>query len=780
MGNITSAARTMIEAGFSVIPCHATKKAAITWKPYQTRRMTESEIVEHFTSAERLAMVCGSISGNLECLDFDDPATFNPFLELVESQQPGLTAKLPKRQTPSGGYHLVYRCVNPTQGNLKLACNKDNNVRIETRGEGGYALAPPSSGYSIIEHSLLKCPTLTAEEVAILHSAAKTFDLREQANTASPLCNNSGNDRPGDQFNIENSIPELLLKYGWREDRKTSSGMGYTRPGKDQGTSGVLLEETGNFYCWSSNAHPLEPGKSYNAFALFSLYEHGGDYSAAARSISNVTDKKSRYLSVTDRDFRRCPETVGCDLVTDRTPPPSSNNKNDSMNETVERLSALSPLEYDLIRESESEKLGVRKSALDQAVKEARKNGGTDTDLLFKEVVPWPEQIHPAELLSDIMAAVRRFIVCDMQISIAVALWVAMTWFMDAVHVAPLAAITAPEKRCGKTQLLTLLGKLVYRPITASSISPAALFRAIDAWEPTLLIDEVDACMKDNEELRGIINSGHTRDSAYVIRTVGEDFTPTKFSTWGPKALSGIGHVADTLMDRAIILELRRKLSHENVDRLRYAETGFFGDLAAKLARFSMDYSEQVRQARPYLPPSLNDRAQDNWEPLLAIAMVAGPEWLELATQTALKISGTESAAQSIGVELLTDIQEIFEEKAVDRISTADLIKALIEDDEKPWATFNRGMQIRPRQLANRLKGYDITSKTVRFNSILTSKGFEKKQFEEAFSRYIPITPPLSVTRSQTNNGAVLQKSLSVTEKTRDVLSVTNAFEVTI
>ena len=151
--------------------------------------------------------------------------------------------------------------------------------------------------------------------------------------------------------------------------------------------------------------------------------------------------------------------------------------------------------------------------------------------------------------------------------------------------------------------------------------------------------------------------------------------------------------------------------------------------------------ANKYRQARPYLPPSLNDRAQDNWEPLLAIAMVAGPEWLELATQTALKISGTESAAQSIGVELLTDIQEIFEEKAVDRISTADLIKALIEDDEKPWATFNRGMQIRPRQLASRLKGYDIASKTVRFNSILTSKGFEKKQFEEAFSRYIPSPP---------------------------------------
>lgn len=495
-------------------------------------------------------------------------------------------------------------------------------------------------------------------------------------------------------------------------------------------------------------AMPPETGDDFN-----DLHQKKG--SEAVKNIidalSNVTDNPTRYLSVTDTDSCRFPETQACDLVTDRTPPPNSNNKTRSLDETVARLALLSPLEYDKIRKEEAASLGVRAPALDQAIKETRKNGSADTDLPFKEVEPWPEPIHPAELLSEIGVAVRRFIVCDVEISNAVALWIAMTWFMGVVHVAPLAVITAPEKRCGKSQLLTLIGRLVYRAITASSISPAALFRAIDAWEPTLLIDEVDACMKDNEELRGIINSGHTRDSAYVIRTVGETFTPTKFSTWGPKALSGIGHVADTLMDRAVILELRRKLSHENVERLRYAEPGFFENLGSKLCRFSIDYSEHVRQARPYLPPSLNDRAQDNWEPLLAIAMVAGPEWLELATQTALKISGTESAVQSIGVELLIDIQEVFEEKAVDRISTADLIKALVEDDEKPWATYNRGMQIRPRQLASKLKGYDIASKTVRFNTFSTSKGYEKKQFEEAFSRYIPSLPPEKVTRSQTS-----------------------------
>jgi putative DNA primase/helicase len=413
----------------------------------------------------------------------------------------------------------------------------------------------------------------------------------------------------------------------------------------------------------------------------------------------------------------------------------------------IERLAALPPLQYDLVRKTEAKTLGVRPGTLDAAVKGARK--GSDNDALpFVEVDPWPEPVDPAKLLNDIASIIRRFIVCNEEISHAVTLWIAMTWFIDVVDVAPLAVITAPEKRCGKSVLLSLLGKLTARAITASSISPAALFRAIDKWHPTLLIDEADTFMKDNEELRGLLNSGHTRDSAYVIRTVGDNFTPTKFNTWGAKALAGIGHVADTLMDRAVILELRRKLSNEKSERIRQAEPGLFDDLRAKLARFSDDYSEQVRQARPPLPESLNDRAQDNWEPLLAIAMTAGNEWLRIGTTAALKLSGSEGASQTIGTELLSDIQEIFEEKQIDRISTAELIKALCADDEKPWSTYNRGLPIKPRQLSKKLKGYDIQSKTVRIGSG-TAKGYEKSQFEDAFFRYAASSPEIIRNTSQ-------------------------------
>jgi len=421
------------------------------------------------------------------------------------------------------------------------------------------------------------------------------------------------------------------------------------------------------------------------------------------------------------------------------------------------RLAGLSPLDYDRIRKAEAESMGVRPATLDKLVVAARKdeaNGSID----FDEVEAWPHPIAPALLLAEIASTVKRFIVCEEQTAVATALWATLTWFIDDVQVAPLAVITAPEKRCGKTQLLSLLRRIVFRPLAASNVSSAALFRAVDAWKPTLLVDEADAFMRENEELRGILNAGHTRDSAYVVRVVGEDLNPQRFNVWGCKALAGIGHLADTLMDRAIVLELRRKLAHEQTERLRHAEPGLFDDLAAKLARFADDYREAIRKARPTLPSELHDRAQDNWEPLLAIADVAGGEWPELARSAALKLSGSESPTMTVGTELLADVKAAFETKQVDRLSTADLIETLCADPEAPWATYNRGKPISPRQVSRRLADYGIASNTIRVG-LNTPKGYMRSAFEEAFSRYLP--PPLqaqqSATPPQTSQGAGLR-----------------------
>jgi hypothetical protein len=429
------------------------------------------------------------------------------------------------------------------------------------------------------------------------------------------------------------------------------------------------------------------------------------------------------------------------------------NKKQDlnSIDETILQLSTLSQVEYDRVRIEKSQALGIRATTLDNAVKSIRKESELEenNDIPFPQITPWPEPIVLEELCNDIMRLIQQLIICEPETAIATTLWIVMTWLTDSIQIAPLAVITAPEKRCGKSQLLSLLGRLVYRPLLASNITPAALFRAVDAWHPTLLIDEADTFMRDNEELRGLLNCGHTRDSAYIIRTVGDNHTPKRFFVWGAKAVAGIGYLADTLMDRAIILKLRRKLSHENITKIRYINPQVFENFTSKLARFAKDNQESVKDIKPELPHELNDRAQDNWEPLLAIAEIAGTHWAMLARQAALKLNQQEEPQQSISLELITDIQELFASKSLERIASHQLIHELCKDEEKAWATYNRGLPIKPRQVASHLKKFGIESRTIRLDAYTTAKGYLKTEFQDTFTRYLGAYGEKAVTTSQ-------------------------------
>jgi putative DNA primase/helicase len=410
-------------------------------------------------------------------------------------------------------------------------------------------------------------------------------------------------------------------------------------------------------------------------------------------------------------------------------------NNNQSL--TVEELAKLPQLEYERIRKGVAKELGVRAPILDKEVSNIKKKGQSDEKdgTMFPSVDVWPEPVDAEELLDELVKTIKRFIICDDETAIASALWCTFTWFIDCMQVAPIAVITAPEMRCGKSQLLGIMGRLSYRPLIASNISPAAMFRVIEAHQPTLLIDEADTFLKNSEELRGVINSGHTRQSAYVIRTVGDNHEPKQFSTWGAKVICGIGSVANTIQDRSILLEMRRKLPDEQVERIRDAEPDLFKDYVSKLARFSEDAHDAIQNIKPSLPEGLNDRALDNWEPLFAIADYCGGKWPDLSRKTALSISGQKEVISS-SAELLEDIKEIFDTKNIDRISSADLIKYLQEDDEKPWLTYNRGDPMTSRQLSKRLKEYNIRSKDIRFGYTV-KKGYEKSEFNDAFGRYL-------------------------------------------
>jgi hypothetical protein len=190
-----------------------------------------------------------------------------------------------------------------------------------------------------------------------------------------------------------------------------------------------------------------------------------------------------------------------------------------------------------------------------------------------------------------------------------ITLWILHTHAYDLGNISPLLGIVSPQKRCGKTTLMELLNGLVNRPLAASNISPSAIFRTIEKAKPTLLIDEADSFLKNNEELRGVLNSGHTRAMAFVIRTVGEDHEPRQFSTWAPKAVALIGRLPDTLYDWAVIVSMRRKLPHEPTASLK----GFDGEtLRRKCARWVADNASKIEAHVPKMPEGVFDRLADN------------------------------------------------------------------------------------------------------------------------------------------------------------------------
>jgi putative DNA primase/helicase len=411
----------------------------------------------------------------------------------------------------------------------------------------------------------------------------------------------------------------------------------------------------------------------------------------------------------------------------------------------IARLARLSPIEYDRERQAAADRLGVRASTLDAEVRRVRGDQPDDAAgeaVIFPEREPWPEQIDGAELLTELSRTFRRFIVLPDHADSALALWVTLTYFADVANVAPMLAAISPEKRCGKTSLLALLNRLAHRPLAASSISPAALFRAVEKWSPTLLIDEADSFLRENEELRGVLNSGHTRDTAFVIRTVGDDHEPRRFSTWGPKAIALIGSLPDTLTDRSIVVELQRKHASERVEKLRHA--GDLDPLARRCLRFANDHREKIRRARPSIPEELHDRAGDNWEPLLAIADAAGGDWPTKARKAASVLSGATPDGDSTKVELLRDVRTLLANRLAGRqaVGSAELVDALVEDKAGRWAEFSHGRPLTQRQLARLLRPFGIVPGTVRLGEGSTPKGYRFEAFADAFARYLPPFDP--------------------------------------
>ena len=368
------------------------------------------------------------------------------------------------------------------------------------------------------------------------------------------------------------------------------------------------------------------------------------------------------------------------------------------------------------------------------------------------------------DLLDDIIAFIRRFVVISQQQAEAIALWVVHTHVFEAADTTPYLNITSAEKRSGKTRLLEILELIVARPWFTGRVTAAILARKVDAECPTLLLDESDAAFKGEKEysetLRGILNTGYRRGGKSSVCTgQGASIGYRDLSTFSPKAIAGIGKLPQTVADRSIPIKLKRRAPGEPVERFRRRAAE---RQASLLREHVIAFASTIHQddVEPDIPSQLNDRAADCWEPLLIIADIAGGDWPRRARETAIALMTDEAPDQeSLGSLILADIRMIFEEHSWDCIQSTDLTRDLVELEEAPWGDF-KGRPLDNRRLAFLLKPYGIRPGNIRINDKV-SKGYKREDFRDAWNRYLPLPDVLSAT-SATPASTQLQNSSDI------------------
>jgi hypothetical protein len=366
-----------------------------------------------------------------------------------------------------------------------------------------------------------------------------------------------------------------------------------------------------------------------------------------------------------------------------------------------------------------------------------------------------------AELLAEIEQFIKRYVVLPGAVYLAVALWTLATHAVRQFDCFPYLALLSAAKRSGKTRLMEALEPLVRQPWRGTAPSPAALYRMLEG-APTVLLDETEVLNGKNRSettliLLAVLNVGH-RKGGTIPRCEGPRQEVRQFHVYGPKLFAAIGKLPDTLLDRSIVLHMKRRAKADKVKRFRQAlaaaeakpiRESAAGFVKAHAAAIDQAYQEVLDSDLDFL----NDRDADLWTPLFVMCKVAAPErWQELK-ECALVLSAAKAgddADESYALTLLKDIRTVWPEKTgegnpappQDNWPTASLIEQLRALEESPWGE----QQLTARKLARMLRPFDVAPRTIRTAAAGTPKGYVYADFQDAFSRYLEEKPAASKT----------------------------------
>ena len=364
-------------------------------------------------------------------------------------------------------------------------------------------------------------------------------------------------------------------------------------------------------------------------------------------------------------------------------------------------------------------------------------------------------QLDGAALLDELHAALTRYVVLPSpEAADAIVLWIAATHAAPAWNCAPRLDVTSPVKRCGKSRLLDIIVATCHDPLLTVNISPAALVRSIGADPPTLLLDEADTVFgpkagDNHEDLRGILNAGHSRNRPYIRWDVSARATE-HCPTFAMAALAGIGSLPDTITDRAVVVAMRRRAPGEVVDRYRERRDGApLKELGTRLAAWIRGNLDVLRDAEPDMP--VEDRAADTWEPLIAVADLADGDWPARARKAAIVLTAEDDTDTTLGARLLADLRDAIGD--ADAMHGETILNALHKISEAPWGDYF-GRPMNARDVAKLLKPYGVASVDVKIDGV-NRKGYRRDHLHDSWTRYLPPSSGVSATSATSATGQV-------------------------
>src|SRR5215472_8184202 len=349
-------------------------------------------------------------------------------------------------------------------------------------------------------------------------------------------------------------------------------------------------------------------------------------------------------------------------------------------NDVVINLAGLTPLQYAQQLGREAKKYRTPVKLLEKAVDAARIEQ-EDEKLLEPhwEVAPADDPVDATQLFAEIEARILQHAVMPKDLAFVVALWVGQSWVHQHGTYSPILGITSAERDSGKSTLMGVFAFLVRRSLLSVGVSAAALYRSIEKWNPTFVVDGADDAFVDNPDLRQVINSGWTRGQG-VMRCDPDTNEPRRFPTFCPKAIALKGKkMPDTMLSRTIFIEMKRRLRSEKVDHFRHLDDAGFARMRSQLARWAEDSGDALGAALPDQPEGFINRTASNWQLLSAIADSLGEEAGARARTVAQHIAGVTDMA-SAGVALLQDVKTMFEASTLDHLTSKAIISNLTAD----------------------------------------------------------------------------------------------------